>query len=58
MRWHCSAKVKILETREDSYQLILGNEMRLDYELAILTDSGRSGLHEQPGIAAKQAPYR
>lgn len=54
---HCPAEVEHMQPQANGYRLKLTTGERLDCELAILADGGRSGLREQLGIAVKRTPY-
>lgn len=57
VQWHCPAEVTALQRLDDGYRLSLGDGARLDCDLAVLADGGRSGLREQLGIGVSHRPY-
>ncbi|MES2817452.1 MAG: 2-octaprenyl-6-methoxyphenyl hydroxylase [Pseudomonadota bacterium] len=56
--WRCPAEVMQLEALDDGYRLTLNDDSRLECDLAVLADGGRSGLREQLGIGVSETPYR
>ena len=57
IEWRCPARVEQMQALNDGYRLELDDGSRLDCDLAILADGGRSGLREKLGIHAHHTPY-
>ena len=57
IEWRCPARVEQMQALSDGYRLELDDSSRLDCDLTILADGGRSGLREQLGIHAQHTPY-
>ncbi|MFG0805837.1 2-octaprenyl-6-methoxyphenyl hydroxylase [Pseudomonas fluvialis] len=57
VQWRCPAQVESLQPLADGYALQLADGQRLECDLAILADGGRSNLREQLGIAVRATPY-
>lgn len=55
--WHCPREVRTLQTLPDGYQLVLDDGTRLECDLAVIADGGRSDLREQLGIGVRTRPY-
>lgn len=58
VEWRCPAEVTSLQALDDGYRLTLNDASKLDCDLAVLADGGRSGLREQLGIDVQTTPYR
>lgn len=56
--WRCPAEVLAMHNLGDGYRLTLNDESKIDCDLAVLADGGRSGLREQLGIAVTQQAYQ
>ncbi|MCQ4294452.1 2-octaprenyl-6-methoxyphenyl hydroxylase [Pseudomonas stutzeri] len=54
---HCPAEVERLEPSAAGYRLSFTDGQRLECDLTVLADGGRSGLREQLGIHVSRRPY-
>lgn len=54
---HCPAEVERLEPCAAGYRLSFTDGQRLECDLTVLADGGRSGLREQLGIHVSRRPY-
>ncbi|MCQ4263992.1 2-octaprenyl-6-methoxyphenyl hydroxylase [Stutzerimonas stutzeri] len=54
---HCPAEVERLEPCATGYRLSFTDGQRLECDLTVLADGGRSGLREQLGIHVSRRPY-